>query len=143
MAASLRERTCVHEAGHCVAALVLGVPIISVSIDNGTPHMHLARYRAPHDCGLETVVTLCLSGPAAEELFFGSIEDGGDLADYEMAREYLSRSISPLRAAAEFGSLRDSAQRLVRSAWAQQRIRVLADALLRGGTLSGEEIHRI
>ena len=35
---------------------------------------------------------------------------------------------------------RAAAERLVRSAWAQQRIRALADALLRSGTLSGEEI---
>jgi hypothetical protein len=35
---------------------------------------------------------------------------------------------------------RGSRQRLVRSGWAQQRIRVLADALLRCGTLNGDEI---
>jgi hypothetical protein len=35
---------------------------------------------------------------------------------------------------------RDAAQRLVRSPWAQQRIRLLADALLRTGSLSGDEI---
>jgi hypothetical protein len=35
---------------------------------------------------------------------------------------------------------RDAAQRLIRSPWAQQRIRLLAAALLRHGTLSGDEI---
>jgi hypothetical protein len=67
-----------------------------------------------------------LAGPAAEELFCGTITDGGDLADCEMAREHLSRSISnPLQVAAELARCRAAAARLVRSAWAQQRIRLL------------------
>jgi hypothetical protein len=139
--ASLRERCAYHESAHVTAALVLGVPVISVSIDNDTPHMHRARYRAPHDCGLETIVTLCLAGPEAETLFCGQITDGSDQPDLRMAREYLARSISnPLRAAAELSRLRDAAQRLVRSAWAQQRIRLLADALLRHGTLTADDV---
>jgi hypothetical protein len=140
--AGFRERCAIHEAAHATAALILGVPLVSIS-DNDTPHMHRGRYRPPHDCGLETMVMLWLSGPAAEELFFGSITDDGDLADYEMAREYLSRGLDPLHAAAELSRCRAAAERLVRSAWAQQRIRLLADALLRCGTLSVEEIHRI
>jgi hypothetical protein len=32
---------------------VLGVPIIRVTIAD-VPHLHRARYRAPHDLGLET-----------------------------------------------------------------------------------------
>ena len=57
-----------------------------------------------------------------------------------MAREYLARCIAnPLHAAAELTRYRDAAQRLVRSAWARHRI-VLADALLRNGSLSGDEI---
>ena len=39
---------------------------------------------------------------AAEELFCGSISDDSDRIDYEMARDYLARSIAnPLQAAAE------------------------------------------
>jgi hypothetical protein len=106
--------------------------------------MHRAHYRAPHDLGLETIVTMCLCGPAAETLFCGPIEDGSDAGDLQMAREYLARSISnPLRAAAELARCRAAAERLVRSAWAQQRIHLLADALLRQGTLRGEEIHLV
>ena len=70
--------------------------------------------------------------------------DGGDEPDLQMAREHLSCAIAdPLRAAQELARCRAAAERLVRSAWAQGRIRVLAEALLRCGTLSGEEIHRI
>jgi hypothetical protein len=143
MAASLLERICTHEGGHVCAANLYGIPIISVSV-NDAPHTHRARYRAPHDLGLETIVTMCLCGPAAEELFCGAIEDGSDAGDLQMAREYLARSISnPLRAAAELARCRAAAERLVRSTWAQHRIRSLADQLLRCGTLTGEEIHRI
>jgi hypothetical protein len=60
-----------------------------------------------------------------------------------MAREHIARSVNPLQVGVELARHRDAAARLVRSAWAQQRIRLLADALLRCGTLSGEEIHQI
>jgi len=122
------------------AALTFGVPIISVTIDP-PPNMHRGAYRAEHACGLEYLTVLCLAGIAAEEMFCGPITDGGDQPDLRMAREYLARSVpNPLRAAAELARCRDAAQRLVRSQWAQRRIRVLADALLRCGTLNGDEI---
>ena len=40
--------------------------------------------------------------------------------------------------AGEIARLRDAAQRLMRTAWAQQRIRLIAAALVQHGTLSGE-----
>jgi hypothetical protein len=61
-----------------------------------------------------------------------------------MARQYLARHIAnPLQAAAELTRYRDAAQRPVRSAWAQHRIHLLADALLQQGTLSGEQIFEL
>jgi hypothetical protein len=38
---------------------------------------------------------------------------------------------------------RDAAQRLVRSSWGQARICLLADALLRHGSLSGDQIFEL
>ena len=61
-----------------------------------------------------------------------------------MAREYLARCVAnPLQAAAELARYRDAAQRLVRSPWAHHPIHLLADALLRQGTLSGEQIFEL
>jgi hypothetical protein len=142
MAASLRIAA--HEAGHCVAAITYGVPIVAVTVED-RPHLHRGPYRAPtYELSLEAMVVLCLSGPAAEELCCGPIDDGGDEPDLRMAREHLSRAIAdPLRAAAELARCRDSAQRLVSSAWAQQRIRVLADALLRHGSLHAQQIYEL
>jgi hypothetical protein len=139
---NLHERRAIHEAGHATAALTFGIPIIHVTIADA-PHLHRGRYDPPHDVGLECLVTLCLSGPEAEILFCGPITDDGARFDDQKARDYLARQLEPLQAAAELARCRDSAQRLVRSPWAQQRIAVVADALLRLGTLSGEEILEI
>jgi hypothetical protein len=138
--ASLSERAAYHEAGHCAAALQFGIPIISVSIHADMPHLHRGRYRAEHEAGLECMATLCLAGPAAEDYFCGSIEDGADRIDIEMARQHLARRFEPLRIAAEIARLRDAAERLVRTPWAEQRIRLVTEALLQRGTLTGEEI---
>jgi hypothetical protein len=136
---SLQERRAYHESGHVAAALVHGVPIVAVSLN--PPHMHRGRYHAPHDCGLETIVQICLAGPEAEILFCGAITDGADYGDYTMARETLARHFDPLRAAIELARCRVAAERLVRSEFAQQRIARVSRALLARGTLSGEEIH--
>jgi hypothetical protein len=96
-----RERVATHEAGHCVAALAYGIPILSVTIDNA-PNMHRGAYKAAHACGLECLTVLCLAGIAAEEMFCGPITDGGDQPDLRMAREHVARAIAnPLHAAAE------------------------------------------
>ncbi len=90
------------------------------------------------------MVTLCLSGPEAERELCGAADDGGDRIDYETARRYLARRIdNSLHAAAELARYRDAARRLVRSLWGKRRICLLADALLRGGSLSGDDIARL
>jgi hypothetical protein len=137
---SLSERAAYHEAGHCVAAIAYGIPVVSVSIADDNPYLLRGRYHAPHDCGLECIVTLCLAGPASEELFCGRIEDGSDQADIGMARGHLARKFNALQIGAEMARLHDSAQRLVRSTWAQERVRLIADRLLRFGSLSGEDV---
>jgi hypothetical protein len=56
------------------------------------------------------MVRLCLAGPEAEKEFCGPINDDSDRADYQMAREYLARSVAnPLQAAAELARYRDAA----------------------------------
>ncbi len=116
-------RSAMRLAGHAVAAFTFGIPIISVTIAEEKPHLRRGRYRA------HARLRPC-----------GRIDDGDDKFDLETARDYLAREFAPLRAAAEIARYRDAAQRLVRSPWAQDRIRLIADALLRQGTLNGEEI---
>jgi hypothetical protein len=65
----LRRRCAIHEAGHAVAALAFGIPIIAVSIADDRPHLHRGRYRAEANLALECMVTLCLAGSEAEKKF--------------------------------------------------------------------------
>jgi hypothetical protein len=90
--------------------------------------------------GVEAMSVLCLSGAAAEELFCGKIEDDADRIDIAMAREALARRYDALEIGFQLARARDSAEALVRAEWAQQRIRLIAEALFRHGSLSGTEI---
>jgi hypothetical protein len=134
------ERYAWHESGHAVAAITFAIPIICVSIEHDNPHLLRGHYRPPRDIGLETLCVLCLAGPEAERLFFGSIEPGTDSIDIEMVRKGLARRFGPLRIGAEMMRMRGSAEALVRLPWARRRIELIADALLTRGTLSGEDI---
>jgi hypothetical protein len=133
-------RAAFHEAGHCAAAIIFGIPIIHVTIEADAGHLYRGHYRERAYLGLERIVTMCLAGPAAEEFFCGPIEDGTDRADYAMARHYLARRFDPLQIGVEIARLRDASHRLVRTPWAQQRIRLVAAALLHHRTLTGDEI---
>jgi hypothetical protein len=58
-----------------------------------------------------------------------------------MARRYLSEhGFDPLLISIGIARLRDSADALVRTPWAKSRIQLIVDALLRHGTLTGDEI---
>jgi hypothetical protein len=92
---------------------------------------------------LEVVGVICFAGPASEELFCGPAppgDDGGERRDYEMAYEHLQREVGALRLGLEFARLRDSARALVRTPWARSAIPKLAEALLRQGTLDGDQV---
>jgi hypothetical protein len=133
------KRAAYHEAGHCLGAIAYGVPIISVTV-SPSPHMLRAHYHAPADIGLEAICILCLAGPASEEYFCGKIDDGSDQTDITTVRKYLSRQYDALQIRFQFDRLRDAADKLVRTEWAQQRIKLIAAELLARGTLSAEDI---
>jgi stage V sporulation protein SpoVS len=134
------ERVAFHEAGHAVACLCFGAPIIRVTI-NADPHCHRGRWHSESDMALAHIAVVCLSGPASEITYVGPITDNSDDVDYAMARRYLAEDgVDPVMIGVEFERLRDAAHRLVRTDWAQQRIRLIADALLRHGTLTGDEV---
>jgi hypothetical protein len=59
-----------------------------------------------------------------------------------MARRCRARYCGPLHVEAEIVRLRDVAERLVCTPWAQECIRLIGDALLRHGTLTGRRNRR-
>jgi len=121
-----------------MTAITFGIPIIRVTVNADAGHLYRGYYSAA-GIGLECMVTMCMAGGAAEEYFCGAI-NGSDRIDIEMAKRYLARQFDPLQIEAEIARGRAAAGRLVRDPWAQERIRQIADALLRHGTLSGADI---
>jgi hypothetical protein len=64
-----KQRVATHEAGHVIAAVQLGIPVIGATIEHGTPHFMRGRFVRSRDIAIEHLRLICLSGPAAEELF--------------------------------------------------------------------------
>jgi hypothetical protein len=58
-----------------------------------------------------------------------------------MAKRYLLARYTEIETLRELHRLNEAARRLVRSDWAQMRIRWLADALLECGALSADRIY--
>ena len=112
-----------------------------MTIADGAPHLHRDSFRREQSLAVECLVTLCLSGPAAEEMFYGPITDGGDLIDIEMARDYLRERYTEAQLALQLERMQLAAERLVASERA--RIEIVADALMRHGTLSGNQITKL
>jgi ATP-dependent Zn protease len=133
-----RERTAYHEAGHVISAVQLGVPVISATIDRKQPHFLRGRYKQSRDLAIEHLVTVCLAGPAAEEMFCGPITDDGDAVDLRMARSYLAPHYSEFVLGFQIDRLRGAAERLVRDT--KPKIKLIADALLKHGSLDADQI---
>ena len=75
----LRWRVSIHEAGHCVAARLMGLPCGSASIVEPDPHAMFAR-----DCGGESIVAL-MAGAVSEALVHGDYDEVGVEVDWERA----------------------------------------------------------
>jgi hypothetical protein len=135
------ERIAVHEAGHVAAAVQLGVPVIRATIDRKQPHFLRGRYKQSRDLAIEHLVTVCLAGPAAEEMFCGPITDDGDAVDLRMARSYLEPHYPEFTLGFQIDRLRGAAERLMHDA--KPKIRLIADALLKHGSLDADQIYAL
>jgi hypothetical protein len=85
---------------------------------------------------------VCWPCPAQQpkNTFAARVNDGSGEVDYDMAREYLAPHFDALRIEAEIVRYRAAADRLVRADWAQHRIQLVAAALVKRGSLSGDDI---
>jgi hypothetical protein len=97
MADDLRRRNADHEAGHAVAALTFGIPIVKVTIDEDPPYMHRGKYDDRPDFAVEVIVVLCLAGGEAERLFCGSITDDADRTRSALSAIFRRFAVGPAR----------------------------------------------
>jgi ATP-dependent Zn protease len=138
LADAMRKRLAIHESGHAIAAITLGLPIVAVTIADGDPHVHRGVYKQTPDLAVECLAIMCLSGPAAEELCCGPITDHGDRIDRQMARGYLRERYNEAQLVLQFERMQLAAERLVTSS--RREITSVATALLRRGTLTADEV---
>jgi hypothetical protein len=132
------ERDAYHEAGHTIAALTYGLPIVSVTIESNRPHMLRDRFRRERSSAVEALAIVCLSGPAGEAMFCGPGNDDSDLIDRRMARDYLATCFPAAQIRYQMTRMRYGAERLVAST--RREITTIATALLKHGSMTGDEI---
>jgi hypothetical protein len=133
---ALRQRICIHEAGHCAAALCFGLRILSVSVE--PPRLLRQRLRPPAEAWL----TVCFSGGAAERLHIGGgFNECGEIEDYRMAHRFLCRHYPLVEVGIRIDTAILTAESLVKTPWARARVPVIARALHERGTLSGDQIN--
>jgi hypothetical protein len=138
-----KQKLAYHESGHVIASVRLGIGVLRADINPQHPHFLRDRFTRRADTALEHLCLICLSGPAAEELFCGPIIDNGDFLDMTMARGYVEQGYDELQRGFQLQRLRDAAEHLARTDWARKRIQRLADALIEHGSLDADEIYAL
>jgi hypothetical protein len=131
------ERVAIHEAGHAVAALALGLEVHAVHLAG---RVTLRRHSPSEPADL---LLFYLSGVEAERLAFGSPPPGGCKLDTYAARRAGFEMIGDLTAT---DALVESSQSQVRQLLSDRWLDVdrVALALLTGtGTLSGAELEAL
>jgi hypothetical protein len=60
-----QQRTAYHEAGHCIASVQLGIPVIAAIIDPRRPHFTRGRFQRSRSTAIEHICLIALAGPEA------------------------------------------------------------------------------
>lgn len=139
--------TAIHEAGHCLAFLRKGVPVLSVTVQANATQYGSCRFKPPEISGTQgwrnarNIVFGCLAGEAAELAYKGTDEPitAAGLDGWES-----------IQALSKFGP--NDCKQIVTLAreelavWLPRnmpRIEQLARRLMRVKTLSGDEVRRM
>jgi hypothetical protein len=135
---ALRQRICIHESGHCAAALCFGLPILSVSVE--PPRLLRQRLRPPE----ETWLTVCFSGGAVERLHIGGgFNECGELEDYRMAHSFLCGRYPRIEVGLRIDAAMVAAERLIKTDWARSAVPKIAAALHQRGFVSGDDVYAL
>jgi hypothetical protein len=141
----MRERTAVHEAGHVICSVQLGIAVVRATIRPDRPHFARERFVKDRDHGtcIEHLCLICLAGGEAERMMFGNITDHGDHIDVAMAKNYIADAYPEIMRGYQLSRLRGAAASLVATGWAREGIRRLGDALLERETIHPLQIYDI
>jgi hypothetical protein len=144
------SRAAVHESGHVVVAVRLGLPVAFVTLDGQPPDdlpgvktyvrfvdcPPITTHAAAHDWAV-----MCLAGHAAERLFYHDVGSSLDPNSHDAAIvEALAARFSPLLVPAGF--MIDAAEAAAKRAVERDRTIIgrVAEELMREGTLKVAEI---
>ena len=79
------KRAAIHEAAHAAAAVVLGLPVRKVTIEDGS-YLDRGHYTPAHDCGDECLCIMALAGIEGERLFFAGKDDDDYFGELDRSR---------------------------------------------------------
>jgi hypothetical protein len=132
--------TCVHEAAHAVCANWFDppIPIVSATIEyNPYPRVITGNHAHDDMWGWRGALLTWVAVAAEQQFFYGDPIEAVVLHSHDerMRRFLVAGGFRTDPEAIEF--LHGQAAWLVRTPWAQHRIRLVAEALLERGTISG------
>lgn len=136
-----RERASVHEAGHAVAALLLGVEVRRVSIHPAEGRLGECEFRASSSSALALGLVRA-GGPAAELELFGRFDREGAREDLDAMRRF-ARAELPTRDPDDVAEwwISRTRKRLREEGWGA--VRAVAQELERRTELSGPEAREV
>jgi ATP-dependent Zn protease len=135
------EATAYHEAGHAVVALVLGRPVVRVTVVPDQKHAGLCEFRKgtfrPSKDGLEREILIALGGMAAEARHTGDYAWDGAARDEQYVRTLATQRAGERRAERLQRRLLAKVKHLLAQEGNWRAVELIAAELLRVGTISG------
>jgi len=133
--------TAYHEAGHAVVALILGRPVVQVSVLPDRENLGVCEFGKapvrPSEDWLEREMLISLGGVAAEAKFTGTYDWGAAGRDLRYVRQLAVRRAGESRAERLERRLLAKAEHLLADDFHWRAVELIATELLRLGSISG------